>query len=189
MDQFAQAWWQWSNRWSALLGVRHSAVRFRSDDNYIVGRNPDDSGQRDYSATTPVAGIVFRASDDLRVYASVGRGFETPTFNELGYRSDGGAGLALDLGAAKSRNVEVGTKWRSQSGAALELALFRADTDDELAVASNTNGRSTFRQHRRHPAPGRGAELAAANRPNPAGATGLHLRRRHRARRLPHLRQ
>ncbi|MDX6083283.1 TonB-dependent receptor [Xanthomonas campestris pv. incanae] len=145
VDQFAQAWWQWSNRWSALLGVRHSAVRFRSDDNYIVGRNPDDSGQRDYSATTPVAGIVFRASDDLRVYASVGRGFETPTFNELGYRSDGGAGLALDLVAAKSRNVEVGTKWRSQSGAALELALFRADTDDELAVASNTNGRSTFR--------------------------------------------
>ncbi|WP_186381528.1 TonB-dependent receptor family protein [Xanthomonas citri] len=145
VDQFAQLWWQWSDRWSALLGVRHSDVRFASDDHYIVGRNPDDSGRRDYSATTPVAGIVFRADEDLRFYASVGRGFETPTFNELGYRSDGGAGLALDLGAATSRNYEVGSKWRAQSGAALEFAVFRADTDDELAVASNTNGRSTYR--------------------------------------------
>ncbi|MCP3037437.1 MULTISPECIES: TonB-dependent receptor family protein [Xanthomonas] len=145
VDQFAQLWWQWSERWSALLGVRHSDVRFESDDHYIVGRNPDDSGKRAYSATTPVAGIVFRADEDLRFYASVGRGFETPTFNELGYRSDGGAGLALDLGAATSRNYEVGSKWRAQSGAALEFAVFRADTDDELAVASNTNGRSTYR--------------------------------------------
>jgi len=88
---------------------------------------------------------VFRADEDLRFYASVGRGFETPTFNELGYRSDGGAGLALDLGAATSRNYEVGSKWRAQSGAALEFAVFHADTDDELAVASNTNGRSTYR--------------------------------------------
>ncbi|MGK9145498.1 TonB-dependent receptor [Xanthomonas euvesicatoria] len=145
VDQFAQLWWQWSERWSALLGVRHSDVRFESDDHYIVGRNPDDSGKRAYSATTPVAGIVFRADEDLRFYASVGRGFETPTFNELGYRSDGGAGLALDLGAATSRNYEVGSKWRAQSGAALEFAVFHADTDDELAVASNTNGRSTYR--------------------------------------------
>ncbi|KAB7762483.1 TonB-dependent receptor family protein [Xanthomonas maliensis] len=145
IDQFAQLWWQWSDRWSALVGARHSTVRFASDDAYIVGRNPDDSGRRDYAATTPVAGVVFRASENLRLYASFGRGFETPTFNELGYRSDGGAGLALDLGAAGSRNVEIGSKWRAQSGAALELAVFRADTDDELAVASNTNGRSTYR--------------------------------------------
>ncbi|ATS65335.1 ligand-gated channel [Xanthomonas citri pv. fuscans] len=145
VDQFAQLWWQWSDRWAALLGVRHSEVRFESDDHYIVGRNPDDSGKRDYSATTPVAGIVFRADENLRFYASVGRGFETPTFNELGYRNDGGAGLALDLGAATSRNYEIGSKWRAQSGAAVEFAVFRADTDDELAVASNTNGRSTYR--------------------------------------------
>lgn len=145
VDQFAQGWWQWSPRWSALFGVRHSQVRFRSADHYIVGRNPDDSGSRDYSATTPVAGVVFKASDDLRLHVSAGRGFETPTFNELGYRADGGAGLALDLAPAKSRNYEVGAKWRNQAGARLELALFRTDTDDELAVASNTGGRSTYR--------------------------------------------
>ncbi|WP_312915515.1 TonB-dependent receptor [Stenotrophomonas sp.] len=145
IDQFAQAWWQFSPRWSALLGARHSDVQFRSRDRYITATNPDDSGRRDYSATTPVAGLVFRASDDLRLYASAGRGFETPTFNELGYRADGGAGLALDLPAATTRNYEIGGKWRAQSGARLELALFRADSDDELAVATNSGGRSSYR--------------------------------------------
>ncbi|WP_256777731.1 TonB-dependent receptor [Stenotrophomonas sp. Ste86] len=145
VDQFAQAWWQWSPRWSLLLGVRHSTVRFRSNDHFITATNPDDSGSRRYDATTPVAGIVFRATDAWRLYASAGRGFETPTFNELGYRADGQAGLALDLSAARSRNLEVGSKWHAQTGARLEAALFRADTDDELAVASNTGGRATYR--------------------------------------------
>ena len=145
VDQFAQAWWQFSPRWSALLGARHSQVQFRSRDHYITGGNPDDSGSRDYAATTPVAGLVFRASDDLRFYASAGRGFETPTFNELGYRADGAAGLALDLAAGSTRNYEIGSKWRAQSGARLELALFRADSDDELAVATNSGGRSSYR--------------------------------------------
>lgn len=145
VDQFAQAWWQLGPRWSLLAGVRHSRVRFRSDDHYIVAGNPDDSGRRHYAATTPVAGLVFRAGEDLRLYASAGRGFETPTFNELGYRADGGAGLALDLSPATSRNVELGAKWRNQAGARLELAWFRADTDDELAVAGNIGGRSSYR--------------------------------------------
>ncbi|MCW6029414.1 TonB-dependent receptor [Stenotrophomonas sp. SRS1] len=145
VDQFAQAWWQWAPRWSLLLGVRHSTVRFRSNDQYITAGNPDDSGSRRYEATTPVAGVVFRASDAWRLYASAGRGFETPTFNELGYRADGQAGLALDLSAARSRNLEVGSKWHGQRGAQVEAALFRADTDDELAVASNSGGRSTYR--------------------------------------------
>jgi iron complex outermembrane receptor protein len=144
VDQFAQAWWQWSPRWSLLAGVRHSTVRFESDDRYIVGRNPDDSGRRRYQATTPVAGVSFEASPQWRLHAAVGRGFETPTFNELGYRADGQAGLALDLAAARSRSLEVGSKWHAQDGRQLDVSVFRADTG-ELAVASNTNGRSTYR--------------------------------------------
>ena len=144
-DQFAQAWWKFSDRWALLAGVRHSEVRFRSEDDYITAGNPDDSGRVDFSQTTPVAGLVFSADENTRVYLSAGRGFETPTFNELGYRADGGAGLALDLAPAISRNLELGGKWRNESGAALNVAVFRADTDDELAVASNVGGRSTYR--------------------------------------------
>lgn len=112
---------------------------------YIVGRNPDDSGRRRYSATSPVAGVSFEVTPAWHLHAAVGKGFETPTFNEMGYRRDGQAGLALDLAPAKSKNWEVGSKWHAQDGKQLDVSLFRTDTEDELAVASNINGRSTYR--------------------------------------------
>ena len=145
LDQYAQAWWEFAPRWSLLAGVRHSEVRFESRDDYVTTTNPDDSGRIDYSETTPVAGLVFAPAESLRVYLSAGRGFETPTFNELGYRSDGGAGLAFDLLPATSLNTELGAKWRSAGGVNLEAALFRTDTDDELGVARNVGGRSSYR--------------------------------------------
>lgn len=158
-DQYAQAWWRFAPRWSLLAGVRHSRVRFESRDAYVAVRNPDDSGAVEYAQTTPVAGLAFSPNDDLRFYLSAGRGFETPTFNELGYRADGGAGLAFDLKPAVSRNLEFGGKWRNGDGASLEAALFRADTDDELAVARNVGGRSSYRNVGR--ARREGFELAA----------------------------
>lgn len=144
-DQYAQAWWRFAPRWSLLVGARHSRVRFRSDDAYVTATNPDDSGRVVYARTTPVAGLVFSPCDALRLYASIGGGFETPTFNEVGYRADGGAGLAFDLRPATTRNAELGMKWRGEQGLRVETAVFRADTDDELAVARNVGGRSSFR--------------------------------------------
>ncbi|QNN68790.1 TonB-dependent receptor [Thermomonas carbonis] len=145
VDQYAQAWWHVASKWSILLGARHSTVRFQASDQYVTAANPDDSGRVRYSQTTPVAGLVYAPGENLRLYLSAGRGFETPTFNELGYRADGGAGLALDLRPAVSHNLEVGGKWRHASGARIEAALFRTDTSDEVAVASNVGGRSTYR--------------------------------------------
>jgi iron complex outermembrane recepter protein len=144
-DQFAQLWWQFADRWSVLAGLRHSDVQFDSEDHYVVGTNPDDSGSTSYSDLTPVAGLMFRPTDPLRLYASIGKGFETPTFNELSYRADGGAGLAFNLNPAISDNYELGAKWRAAGGTEVDVAFFRADTDDELAVARNTGGRSSYR--------------------------------------------
>ncbi|HVJ62403.1 MAG TPA: TonB-dependent receptor, partial [Tahibacter sp.] len=79
---------------------------------------------------------------------------------ELGYRADGGSGLAFDLKPARSRNLELGAKWRGADGAALEAALFRADTDDELAVARNVGGRSSYRNVGR--ARRQGVEISAS---------------------------
>ena len=158
-DRYAQAWWRLAPRWALQAGARHSQVRFRSSDRYITAANPDDSGQAEYARLTPVAGLVFSPGEDWRVYLSAGRGFETPTFNELAYRADGQGGLAFDLLPAVSRNLELGTKWRDAGGLALEAALFRADTRDELAVAGNSGGRSSFRNVGR--ARREGAELSA----------------------------
>ncbi|HMA11200.1 MAG TPA: TonB-dependent receptor [Steroidobacteraceae bacterium] len=144
-DQFAQLWWQFTPRWSMLAGVRRSDVHFRATDRYIVlPGNGDDSGARRYTDTMPVAGLMFKPASSLRLYVSAGQGFETPTLNEISYRANGQPGLALNLDAARSRNYELGMKWYPASGLQLEAALFRASTRDELAVARNTGGRSSF---------------------------------------------
>ena len=158
LDQFAQLYWTFAPRWSLLAGVRHSEVEFVSRDAFITATNPDDSGRIAFRQTSPVAGVTFAPREDLRVYASAGRGFETPTFNELGYRADGGAGLAFDLAPAVSDNLELGAKWQARRGTTLNAALFRADTDDELAVARNVGGRSSFQNIGR--ARRQGAELS-----------------------------
>src|SRR5690606_16376869 len=143
-DLYAQAWWQLAPRWSLLAGARHSEVTFTSRDHYVAAGNPDDSGRVDYSETSPVAGITFAPSEHLRIHASVGRGFETPTFNELSYRADGGAGLAFVLRPGVRDNLELGLRGRTRAGGLHGGALSRADPDCESAVATSVAGGRCF---------------------------------------------
>ncbi|HSW18913.1 MAG TPA: TonB-dependent receptor [Ramlibacter sp.] len=142
-DQYLLAVWSGA-RWSATAGLRHSVVKFASNDRFISGANGDDSGAARYSATTPALGLVFHASDSLNLYASAGRGFETPTFNELAYRPDGTAGLNFGLRSSGSRQWELGAKAQLAANWAMKLAVFQARTQDEIVVFSNSGGRSTF---------------------------------------------
>ena len=127
-----------------MAGLRHSRVHFDSDDRYVTAANPDDSGEATYSATTPVLGLSHRFGAAWTAYASFGRGFETPTFDELGYRPDGSAGLNFDLEASRTRSMEAGMRAAFENGGTVDFTAFRADTRDELAVASNSGGRSTY---------------------------------------------
>src|SRR5204862_4828405 len=106
--------------------------------------NPDDSGSLRYARTTPVAGLVFKASPALHFYANTGEGFETPTFAELVYRPGGATGLNFDLRAAKSRHVEGGVKARL-AGVRVEAAAFRIETRDEIVTNTAVGGRTDFK--------------------------------------------
>jgi iron complex outermembrane receptor protein len=144
-DIYAQGDWSLSENTNLMAGLRRSRVRFRSEDRYVTAANPDDSGRVDHAATTPVWGLSHRFGRAWTAYASAGRGFETPTFDELGYRPDGSAGLTFDLRPARTRSVEAGLRGAFANGGSLDFSLFRANTRDELAVASNSGGRSTYR--------------------------------------------
>ena len=142
-DQYLQAEWDPAPRWRMLAGARRSRVEFRSRDRFVTAGNPDDSGELRYTEVTPVAGVLFRATPTVSLYANVGQGFETPTFNELGYRSDGSSGLNTSLRAARSNNAEMGLRAHTELHA-LDVTMFLSRTEGELAVASNLGGRSTF---------------------------------------------
>ncbi|MCI4568417.1 TonB-dependent receptor [Lysobacter sp. CFH 32150] len=144
LDQYAQATWRPDEAWSLMAGVRRSEIAFRSRDRYITTANPDDSGRVTYRATSPVFGLGWQPRPSLHVYASYGHGFETPTFNELGYRADGGSGLNFGLRPARTRSGEVGMKLQDDAGLRTEVVLFRADTRDELTVNTSSGGRTTF---------------------------------------------
>ena len=159
LDPYVQATWDPAQDWSLTAGVRHSRVRFRSDDAYITAANPDDSGRVEHAATSPVLGVTWRANEALQVYAAYGEGFETPTFNELQYRSDGGSGLNFALQPATTRSAEAGLKV-SRGALRTELAVFRSRTDDELTVGTSAGGRTTFQNAGR--ADRTGLELSGA---------------------------
>jgi iron complex outermembrane receptor protein len=162
LDPFVQAGFEPTPRWRVEAGVRHNTVRVRLQDRYVAGPNGDDSGALRYAATSPALGVLYRASERLHLHASAGRGFETPTLNELSYRPDGSAGLNAALKPAISRQFELGLKWRPDPGQALDVALFDAMTRDELVVATNVGGRATFRNAARTQR--RGAELGWTGR-------------------------
>lgn len=142
-DQYLQADWQLAPRWRVDAGLRRSRIAFRSRDDFVAVANPDDSGRLEYARTAPVAGVLFRATPKVSLYANAGKGFETPTFNELSYRSDGASGLNTTLRAARSDNLEAGLRMREGDTHA-GFAFFRSETDDEIVVAANQGGRSIY---------------------------------------------
>jgi iron complex outermembrane receptor protein len=143
-DAYAELEWHALPSLSFTLGVRTSRVRYESDDHYVVGPNPDDSGSRTYDNTSPIAAAVWHAATNLNVYLSYGQGFETPTFAELAYRPVG-PGLNLDLDPATSKSVELGLKWLPTPRQRVNLAVFGVNTSQEIVVNSATGGRTTYR--------------------------------------------
>jgi iron complex outermembrane receptor protein len=142
VDLFGQVDWTFLPQWKATAGLRASRVRLGVDDRYVTAASPDDSGRVDYRNTSPVLGLVWYATDNLNLYGNIGRGFETPTLAESAYRS-GGTGPNLGLLPSRSRQGELGMKWRSGTQSA-DLAVFTARSRDEIVPQATENGRSIF---------------------------------------------
>ncbi|MCU9948417.1 TonB-dependent receptor family protein [Pseudomonas sp. PDM13] len=124
-------------------GLRYNEVAFDVDDHYIRPGNGDDSGSVTYRDLTPTLGASYALTPELNLYASWGKGFETPTLNELSYSGPGDS-FGFDLGAATSRQYEVGLKSLIGEATRLNLALFRIDTEDELVVDAASGGRTRY---------------------------------------------
>ena len=141
---YVQGEWRIAERWSASAGLRSSRVTVSFADRFIVPGNGDDSGTLRFRATSPVAGLLYRAAPNLNLYASAGRAFETPTLAELAYRP-AGLGPNFDLKPSRSKQLELGAKAVLFGASRLNLALFRIETRDEIVVNAAIGGRANFK--------------------------------------------
>lgn len=144
VDPYLQTQWQLTEKLSLDAGVRYSSVWFDSNDHYVTPGNRDDSGEASYHQWLPAGALKYAFTDAWNVYLAAGRGFETPTINELSYRPDGQSGLNFGLKPATNDTVEIGSKTRIGDGL-LTAALFQTDTDDEIVVATSGGGRTTYK--------------------------------------------
>ncbi|QIB50178.1 TonB-dependent receptor [Pseudomonas sp. OIL-1] len=135
--------WQLDPRWSLTAGARHSRIEFDSDDDFLFdGQN--DSGSVRYNQTNPALGVSYQWTETVSLYAALGQGFETPTFQELAYLPEG-SGLNFGLEPSLSRNAEIGLKLR-RDRTQVNVALFESRVKDEIVTGPDQlgTGRSTY---------------------------------------------
>ena len=109
----------------------------RGYENFVMNNGVPDYGVKGDKRRDAV-------TDAWNLYAAAGRGFETPTINELSYRADNQGGLNIGLKPSTNNTYEVGSKTRIGNGL-LTAALFRTDTDDEIVVDASAGGRTSYK--------------------------------------------
>lgn len=143
-DPYMQSRWQLTDKLSLDAGVRYSSVWFDSNDHYVTAANGDDSGEASYHEWLPAGALKYAVTDAWNVYAAAGRGFETPTINELSYRANNQSGLNFNLKPSTNDTYEVGSKTRVGNGL-FTAALFQTMTNDEIVTDTSSGGRTTYK--------------------------------------------
>ncbi|MDH0866106.1 TonB-dependent receptor [Mitsuaria sp. GD03876] len=149
-EAYAQLEWPVATDWTASAGVRAGRVTMSARDRFLS--NGDDSGSLRYTYANPAVGVGWKPVPSLLLHAAIGRGFESPTLNELAYRADGQGGFNTALRPQKSLQQEIGAKWRG-GDVELDATAFHVATRDEIGVLSNSGGRSSYQnvgRTRRH---------------------------------------
>ncbi|WP_299514362.1 TonB-dependent receptor, partial [uncultured Limnohabitans sp.] len=142
LDPYLLAEWRTKDL-TLMGGVRQTSTDYESTDRYIEGNNKDDSGSKSFKGTLPVFGARWQWNPSVQAFASIGKGYEIPTLNEVAYRSGGVSGFNTDLNAARSTSAELGLRGRADQ-LRWSATAFDIRTDDEIVVQNNTGGRTTF---------------------------------------------
>lgn len=146
-DRYIQGKLSLTNNVDVHAGARRTKVKLQVNDNFVSGlaNNGNNSGSVSYEKTTPVIGIIWKATPTLNLYANYGKGFETPTFIEAAFNAVNNGIPNLDLKPSESKNFELGAKAFVGANTQVNLNVFKITTDDEI-VARETNlaNRSVF---------------------------------------------
>ncbi|MDF3932400.1 TonB-dependent receptor family protein [Pseudomonas citronellolis] len=141
LDPYVQARWELGD-WTFDAGLRHSSMKMEVDDHYLA--NGDSSGSKKYQQTTPSLSVMYAFTPELHGYVSAGKGFETPTQAEMAYAPGLVESFNFGLDPATSTQYELGLKAKVGGSTRINAAVFEIRTDDEIVVASSTDGRTSY---------------------------------------------
>lgn len=123
---FIQAMWPAGERLSLNAGARYDRLEYR-----IRNRlGEDGSGNIDFNALSPMAGVSWALSDRANIYANVSQSFDPPATTELA-NPEGATGFNQMLDEQTALNIELGFKGKT-GRFAYELAAFMIDVDDAI---------------------------------------------------------
>lgn len=102
-------------------GARYDHIRFFSRN---LAREGIPEASRSYDQLTPKFGLTWLPRTDLSLYATFGRGFETPVIGELRVLPGGEFGFNQALDPQRTRNFEVGARGEPGDLLSFEAAVF-----------------------------------------------------------------
>jgi iron complex outermembrane receptor protein len=142
----ATATWLGPRGLELLAAARYDRHAFRVRDARVSATDPDDSGRRVLDAASGALGVGWAIAPALRLFASAGTAFETPTTTELANRADGAGGFNPQLEPERTRSIEAGARGRA-ARLAWELVVFDAGVRDKLLPfeVADAPGRQYFR--------------------------------------------
>ncbi len=145
LDEYLQGELRPTAQLALTAGVRQSETTLSANSNNALL----SLGSHDYQATTGMASAQYYLSDNSNVYLSYGTGFDTPTLNQILYSSNyvNSAGTNtgnIGLQAARTRQLEIGYKGEISSTAQVKVALFDAETRNDIVIADSNSGKTSY---------------------------------------------
>jgi iron complex outermembrane receptor protein len=141
-DQYAHLDWRLLERLSLNMGARNSTTTLSSISNSPALSNTS-SGSNTYQALTSMMSLQFYLTELSNVYVSYGSSFDTPTLNQVTYNSNFSSSN-FGLSAATTKQLEVGFKSKVSKSAQVNVALFNANTTNDIVVGASSFGRTAF---------------------------------------------
>lgn len=80
---FAQLQWDISDRWLVSGGLRYENIGVKVDDYVTVTDQAIQGGELNFDATVFNVGVVYRATDEVSLFANFAQGFSIPDFGRI----------------------------------------------------------------------------------------------------------
>jgi len=149
IDEFLQGELHPTERLSFTAGLRHSQTTLTATSNNTL----PSLGSHIYQDTTGMASAQYYFQENTNVYLSYGSGFDTPTLNQIIYSQTyvNSATPAttpnignIGLQAARTQQTEIGLKSQITKNAQIIVALFNADTTNDIVIGASNGGKTAY---------------------------------------------